>query len=48
MRVWLLFLATCFLLGGTRFGRRMSRKHIVVMGFCVAAAASFYNYRVVR
>ena len=48
MRLFLLFLVGCFLLGGTRRGQAIAGRPAVVMLGCVLVGALFYSYRFVR
>lgn len=43
----LLFLAVCFLAGGTNIGRRIFQHPVVLTAFSVTVAASYYLLRVV-
>lgn len=47
MHVFIGFLMMMFVLGGTRAGRILRERPIVLLACCVVAAASFYSLRVV-
>jgi hypothetical protein len=47
MEVLIAFLITTFLLG-SGLGRWMRDRPILLLGFCVVVAASFYSLRVVQ
>lgn len=47
MQVFVLFLLTAFLIGGSRLGDPVRRRPVLLLAFSIAAAASFYSLRIV-
>jgi hypothetical protein len=47
MKVLLAFLIVAFLLGGSRFGRRVRERPVVLLAFCTVVAASYYSLQVI-
>ena len=47
MQVFVAFLFIVFLVGGTRLGRPVRERPIVLLAFCFLTAASFYSLSVV-
>ena len=47
MQVFVAFLLIAFFLGGTRLGRRVRERPVLLMAFCFLAATSFYSLSVV-
>lgn len=48
MQVLVVFLITCFLIGGLPAGRRIRQRPILLLAFATVTAASFYSLRVVQ
>jgi hypothetical protein len=47
MQVFIGFLVVMFVFGGTRAGRILHERPLVLLGCCIVVAASFYSLRVV-
>ena len=48
MRVFLIFLITAFIVGGTSIGRPVRSRPMLLLLGCAVVGASYYSYRVVR